>query len=78
MNCTIGQIPHAHLLDRDQEPWPNYMAVTEIAINYTINASTNKVPLKVFNGENIPLAVDLLLSKESFINPHAHTFASKI
>ena len=54
------------------------MAVTEMAINFTINASINKAPFKVFYGENIPLPIDLLLSRESSINPHAHTFASKM
>ena len=78
MNCTIGQILHAHLLDKDQEHWPDYVAVTEMAINSTNNASINKAPFEVFYGENIPLPVDLLLSRESSIIPHAYTFASKM
>ena len=79
MNCTIGQILYAHLLDKDQEHWPDYVAVTEMAINSTINASIKKAPFEVLYGENIPLPdVDLLLFRESSINPHAHTFARKM
>ena len=54
------------------------MAVTEIAINSTINASINKALFEVLYGENIPLPVDLLLSRESSINPHAYKFARKM
>ena len=78
MNGTIGYIFHAHSLDEDQEHWPEYIAVTEIAINSTINASINKVAFELLCGEIIPLLIDLLLSRESFINPHAHIFASKM
>ena len=48
MNCTICQILHAYLLDEDQEHWPDYVAVTKMAINSTINASINKAPFEVF------------------------------
>ena len=48
-----------------------------MAINSTLNASINKAPFEVLYDENISLLVDLLLSQELFINPHAHTFASK-
>ena len=54
------------------------MAVTEIAINSKINASIKKALFEVLNGENIPLPVDLLLSRESSINPYAHTFSKKM
>ena len=54
------------------------MAVTEIAINSTINASINKSPFEVIYGKNTRFPVDLLLSRESSINPHAHTFARKM
>ena len=54
------------------------MAVTEIAFNSIINASIKKAPFEVFYGENNLLLVDLLLSRESSINPHAYTFASKM
>ena len=49
-----------------------------MAINSTINASIKKTPFEVFYRENTLLPVDLLLSRESFINPHAHTFANKM
>ena len=78
MNCTIGQILCINLLDEDQEHWPDYVVITEMAINSTVNASKNKAPFKVLYGENIPLPVDLLLSKESSINLHAYKFAIKI
>ena len=53
MNCTIGQILYARLLDLltlvvvdswllfllDQEHWPDYVAVTEMGFNSNINAS---------------------------------------
>ena len=78
MNCTIGQILYAHWLEKDQEHWPNYVAVTKMATNSTTNASINKDPFEVLYGESTLLPIDLLLSRESSINPHAHTFASKI
>ena len=78
MNRTIGQILRAHLLEDDQEHWPNYVAVTEMAINSTINASIQKAPFEVLYGENIPLPIDLMLSKESTVNPQAKSFATKM
>ena len=78
MNRTIGQILRAHLLADDQEHWPNYVAVTEMAINSTVNASIQKAPFEVLYGENIPLPIDLLLSKESTIDPTAKKFATKM
>ena len=78
MNCTIGQIPCAHLLDENQEHWTVYVAVTEIAINSKNNASIKKALVEVLNGEKIPLPVDLLLSRESSINPYSHTFFRKM
>ena len=70
INCTIGQILHKNLLDKHQKYCPVYMAFTEMAINSNINASIKKAPFEVLYGENIPLPVDLLLSRESSINPH--------
>ena len=67
-----------HLLDEDQEHWLDYLVVTEMAINSTIIARINKAPLEVLYGENILFPVDLLVSRESSINPHAYTFASKM
>ena len=78
MNCTIGQILHAHLLDKDQKHWANYIAVTEIAINSTNNVSNNKAIFEVFYSENILFPVNLLLCRESSIIPHAYTFAIKM
>ena len=49
-----------------------------MAINSTINYSINKAPFEVLYGNNTLLHVDLLLSKESSISPHAHTFANKM
>ena len=77
INCIIGQILHTKLLDEDHEHWPDYVAVTDMAINSTINGSINKALFYVFNGKNIRLPVDLLLSKESSINPHAYIFVNK-
>ena len=71
MNHTIGQILHAHLLEKNQEHWPDYVAITIMAINSTINARINKAPFEIFYSENTLLIVDLLLSKESSINPNA-------
>ena len=65
-------------LGEDQEYWPDYVAITEMAINSTINVSINKALFKVVYGENIPLLVYMLLSIESSINPHAHIFARNI
>ena len=78
MNHTIGQILHAHLLDKDQEHWPDYAAVTKMAIHSTINGSINKAPFKVLYNKTTLLPVDLLLSRESSINPHVYTIASKM
>ena len=58
--------------------WLGYVSVTEMAINSTINASINKVPFDILYVENILLSIDLLLSRESSINPYAHNFASKM
>ena len=62
-NCSICQIFCAHLLDENQAHWPDYLAVTKMAINSTINASIKKALFEVFYSENIPLLVDLLLSR---------------
>ena len=32
MNCTFAQILRAHLLDEDQENWPNYMLLKWLSI----------------------------------------------
>ena len=63
INCTIGQILYAQLLDKDEEHWPYYVSVTKMATNSTINASINTAPFEVLNAESIPLPVGLLLSK---------------
>ena len=78
MNRTIAQILHVYFLDKDQEHWPDYVAMTEMAINSTLYASINKVPFEVFYGENILFPIDLLLVRELLINPHAHTSARKM
>ena len=75
MNLTIGQIFHAKLLDISQEHWPDCVSITEMAINFTINVRISKAPFEVLYGESILLPVDFLLSRESSINHHAHTFA---
>ena len=54
------------------------MVDIEIAINFTINDNICKEPFEVLLGKNIPLFVDLLLSRESSINPQAYKFASKM
>ena len=71
MNCTIGQILYIYLLNEDQEHWPDYVDIIEIAINSTINASIKKEPFEVLYGKYTTLPVDLLLPRESSINPHA-------
>ena len=49
-----------------------------MAINSTINASINKAPFEVLYIESIPFPINLLLSRECSIKPHAYKFASKI
>ena len=79
MNHTIDQILHAHLLEKDQEHWSDYVVATKVAINSTINAKISKAPFEVLYSKNIvPLPVDFLLSRESFINSYAHIFTSKM
>ena len=78
MTYTIGEILCAHLLDKNQEHCPIYIAVYEMAINSTINASIKKAQFEVLHIEIILLPVDLLFSRESTINLHAYTFASKM
>ena len=39
INRIIGQILGTHLIDEDQEHWPDYVAVTEMVINSPINES---------------------------------------
>ena len=71
MNCTIDQSLWAYLLDEDQKHWPNYIADTEMAINYIINASIEKAPFEFLYGENILLPVNWLFSKNSSLNLQA-------
>ena len=66
------------MLDKYHEHLPNYMADIEMAINFTFNASIKNAPFEILYGENILLPIDLILSRESWINPHAHTFARKM
>ena len=54
------------------------MAGLEMAINSTINAGIQRVPFENLYSENILLPVDLLLSRESSINPQAHKFTRKM
>ena len=49
-----------------------------MAINFTINAIIQKAPFEVIYRVNIPLLVNLLLSREPSLNPHTYKFASKI
>ena len=49
-----------------------------MAINSTINASISKALFEVLCGENTLLPIDLLLPRETSINPHAYLFVSKI
>ena len=78
MNYTISQILHVYLLDEDQNHWPNYVDVIEIAIKSTFNANFNKALFEVLYSENTLLPFDWLLSREFYINPHANLFASKM
>ena len=78
MNRTIAQILHVYFLDKDQEHWPDYVAFTGMAINSTIYASITKALFEVLYGENIPLPIDLLLSRDSYIKPQANKFTSKM
>ena len=66
------------MLDKYQEHWPDYMAVTEIAANSTINTIISKAPFEVLYGKNFPLPVGCLLFRESSISTHAHKFARKM
>ena len=78
MNCTTGQILHTHFLEIAQERCPDYLAVTDMAINTTINASINKAQFGVLYAKISPLSIDLLLPRETSISPYAHTFARKM
>ena len=49
-----------------------------MAINSASNSSIQKAPFKVLYSQNIPLPIDLLLYRESIINPHAQKFTSKL
>ena len=68
MDHTSGQVFHAFLFDEDQEHRPDYVAPNKMAINSTTNASIWKVSFEVLYVEDISLPIDLLLSRESFIN----------
>ena len=68
MNCTIGQILKEDLLSRDQDNWPNYVAVIEMSINSTSNASIYKAPFGILYGENI-LLPRLIIFHKSFPQP---------
>ena len=49
-----------------------------MSINSIINASIQKAPFEVPYGKKKPLPIDLLLSRESFINPYVHKLSSKM
>ena len=49
-----------------------------MAINSTINASINKAAFDIFYCENTPLPIELLLSREFSIKPHAYMYARNI
>ena len=49
-----------------------------MAINSFINARINKVPFKILFGDKIPLPVNLLLYRESTINPYTYAFIKKV
>ena len=78
MNHTFGAILQAHLLDEDQKHRPNFMAITEMAINSTINTRVKKAPFEIFYGKSIPFPIDLLFSRELSIDLQADSFTSKI
>ena len=74
MNHTICPILLAHLFDKDQEHWPDYVAVIEMAINESIL----KTPFEVLYSENTLFPVELLLSREPSLNSYTHKFSSKM
>ena len=49
-----------------------------MAIISTINVTIQKTPFEVIYGETIPLPIDLVLYRETSINPHTHKLASKL
>ena len=78
MNCIIGQVLCTHLLDYNQNNWPNYVAINEVAIGLTVNTSIKKALFEVLNDENIPsFPIDLLVSCLSSINPQAKTLIKR-
>ena len=50
MKCTIGQILTENILDEDHKHWPNYVAVTEMAIDSTFNFSIDKALFEALYG----------------------------
>ena len=48
-----------------------------MAINFTVNASIKKAPFKVLYNKIIAFFIDLLLRRESSINPHTYNYARK-
>ena len=78
INSTIGQFFCFDLINEDQENLSDYVAIIEIAINSTINASIQKTPFEILYCKNITVPVGLLLSRESSINLQAYKLASKI
>ena len=69
MTYSLSQILCAYLLYEDQDNWPDYVAITKMAINSSINTSIQNVPFEVLYSEKVLFPVDFLLSRESSINP---------
>ena len=47
IKCTIGHILYVYLPNEAPEHWPDYMAVTKVAINSTFNATIKKSPFEI-------------------------------
>ena len=78
MNHSIGQVFHAYLLNKDKKHLSDYLSVTKMAINSSINVIIQKAPFEALFGENIQLPIILFLSRESSIKIQVHIFTSKM
>ncbi len=77
MHRTLQQVLRALLLDTNVPNWAACLPHVAMAINTTINVSTQSTLYELVYGENIALPIDLALGTEH-VDPRASSFASDV
>ena len=77
MHRTLQQILRALLLDTNVQNWTAYLPHVAMAINSTVNVSTQATPYELVYGQNITLPIDLALGTHQ-VDPRAANFVSDV